>query len=115
MVRGDLHCNALHTSNLEGLFVFGNVYCNRVSLGTAPVYIKGHLYARQGLVANAEDDEVYSGESEGQKWVRIDGQLHAPLVRTWYFRLGHIRFAPDSGREQVWEELHPKEAGVSLP
>ena len=102
VIDGDLHCRGLSTAWMHGVFVLGNVNCEWVDLGIRPFYVKGNLVARKSLLGSAEDDEG-DGE-EGKRHVVVGGTVSAPKVRTWYFGLGHLKFARDSAGEVLVEQ-----------
>ncbi|MDM5181857.1 hypothetical protein PO883_32280 [Massilia sp. DJPM01] len=109
VVNGDLHCRALDTSLMHGVFVLGNVDCDTVSLGLAHFYVKGNLVARKYLLGSAEDDE--GSGNEGERQVRVDGTVSSPKVRSWYFGLGHLKFAKDSAEEVLVEQEDRESSG----
>ncbi len=113
--RGNLTCRSLYTDNLSGVFVFGDLKCNVVSFGCTPVFVKGNVVASLAILANAEDDEVFDAASEGKYWVRVDGTVSSPVVKTWHFRLSHLTFARDSGTEQLVERSEPQASGATFP
>jgi len=113
--RGNLTCRSLHTQHLSGVFVFGDLKCQIVSLVDTPVYVKGNMVASSAILANSEDDEVFDAAGEGRHWVRVDGSVWAPIIRTWHFRLSHLRFASDSGRESIVEKSEPRASGAVFP
>jgi hypothetical protein len=99
VVNGNLHCRNLSSDFMSGIFVMGNVDCDSVFLAVTPFYVKGKLVARRRLLASGESSDAH-GE-EGATHVRIDGTVFAPKIRTWYFRLGHLRFANGAAREFI--------------
>ena len=109
VINGDLHCRALDTAYMHAVFVLGNVDCDTVSLGMTHFYVKGNLVARKYLLGSAEDDE--GDGNEGVRQVRVDGTVSSPKVRTWYFGLGHLKFARDSAVEVMVEQKDHTSSG----
>lgn len=109
VINGDLRCRGLSTDYMHGIFVLGNVDCDRVDLGLTPFYVKGNLLARKSLLGSAEDDEG-DGE-EGKRHVVVGGTVSSPKVRTWYFGLGHLKFASDSAKEVLVEQTVRESSG----
>lgn len=99
VVNGDLHCRNLSSDAMTAIFVLGNVDCDAVFFAVTPFYVKGNLLARRRLLAAADSIDAH-GE-EGRMNVRIDGTVLAPKIRTWYFRLGHLKFAKGAAREFI--------------
>jgi len=114
IVRGDLNCKNLNTSAFDGIFVFGNLRCDVVSIGMAPLYVQGNFIASSAIIANAEDDEG-DAQSTGKQLVRVDGMVASPVVKTWYFRLSHLKFASESAKEIAVEKRDPRSDGATYP
>ncbi|NHZ66169.1 hypothetical protein F1735_28410 [Massilia sp. CCM 8694] len=109
VIHGDLHCRGLSTYSMDAVFVLGNVHCETVDLSIVPFYVKGNLVARKSLLGSAYDD---GGDGrEGERHVVVGGTVSSPKVRTWYFSLGHLRFALESAKEVLVETEHEKSDG----
>ncbi|HEX8610675.1 MAG TPA: hypothetical protein VF800_05245 [Telluria sp.] len=99
VVNGDLHCRTLSSDGMSGIFVLGNVDCDAIFFAVTPFYAKGNVVARRRLLASGDSTDAHG--QEGEMHVRVDGTVFAPKIRSWYFRLGHLKFAKGAAREFI--------------
>jgi|GEM_PF-2540849 len=101
IVNGNLKARNIHMWCLNGLFVFGDMQCEKIHFReSCSIYVQGNLTAKKAILATAEQEGAGYGEATmGADFVRIMGQVHSPRIQTWFMPLNHLNFTADSGKE----------------
>lgn len=101
IVTGNLKARNIHMWCLNGLFVFGDMQCEKIHFReSCSIYIQGNLIANKAILATAEQEGPGCNEATmGADFVRIMGQVHSPRIQTWFMPLHHLNFTTDSGKE----------------
>lgn len=100
VVNGSLNAAYLRTWGLHGIFVFGDLDCDKIDFyGACHSWIQGHLRARTAVLATGQQDNAYNAEDDGRRAVCVRGTASAPQVRSWWVRLSHLDWTAGSGQE----------------
>lgn len=117
IVNGHLEARNIHLWNINGLFVFGSLTCDKIHLREGfPLYVQGNLIARQAILATAEQ-EGPSGDQEqfGPGYVRIKGTAYSPRIQTWFMPLHHLNWTADSGKELAEDKIYNSDKYLTDP
>lgn len=111
IINGNLTVPIIDMRNIDCLFVFGNVECEKITFYEHhTTWIKGNLSASRAILGCADSDDDGFLEEKGARAARVSGAAFAPRVQTWYMRLSHLNWAAGSGDEFAEdEELEPEQ------